>query len=147
MPSIVDLYVSTRQLPLRERIIGIARLYLGTPYGYGEKGARPIDGAHGVGKIRKIDCSGFVRNVYDEVFPALGLGARFDLNVAKFRVVDLFVDVDDPQAGDIICWSEHMGIVYDPAKKLFIHAPHTGDHVRISDYWPGPWLFRRWKAL
>ena len=147
MPAIVDLYAATRQLPTRERIIGIAQIYLGTPYGFGEKNARPLDGAHGVGKPRKIDCSGFVRNVYDEVFPEQGLSARTDLNVAKFRVVELFVDAAEPLAGDIICWNEHMGIVYDPAKKLFIHAPHTGDHVRISDYWPGPWLFRRWKDL
>jgi len=147
MPAIIDLYAKTLALPPRERIIGIAQLYVGTPYGYGDKAARPIDGAHGVGKLRKIDCSGFVRNVYDEVFPEQGLSSRSDLNVAKFKVVDLFVDVTDPLAGDIICWNEHMGIVYDHGKKLFIHAPHTGDHVRVSSYWPGPWLFRRWKEL
>src|SRR6267142_5785306 len=106
------------------------------PTGTETKAARPIDGAHGVGKLRKIDCSGFVRNVYDEVFREEGLASRSDLNVAKFKVVDLFVDVTDPLAGDIICWNEHMGIVYDHGKKLFIHAPHTGDHVRVSSYWP-----------
>jgi cell wall-associated NlpC family hydrolase len=152
MPALIDLYSKTRQLPLRERIVGIAWLYVGTPYGFGEKSARPLDGAHGVGKVRKIDCSGFVRNVYDEVFPEQGLSARYDLNVATFRVVDLFEDVTEPQAGDIVCWDAHMGIVYNTERKEFIHAPHTGDHVRIAEYGSGYWgglpkMFRRWKNL
>ena len=153
MPAILDLYASTKQLPPRERIVGLAYMYLGTPYEYGGKSARPLDGAHGVSKQRTIDCSGFVRNVYDEAFPSLGLGVRDDLNVATFRVTDMFKDVDAPMIGDIVCWESHMGIVYDRDKGLFIHAPHTGDVVKISPYASGYWagmpsrLFRRLKSL
>jgi len=38
MPAIIDLYAKTLALPPRERIIGIAQLYVGTPYGYGDQG-------------------------------------------------------------------------------------------------------------
>jgi cell wall-associated NlpC family hydrolase len=153
MPAILDLYAATKQLSPRERIVGLARMYLGTPYGYGSKAARPLDGAHGVGERRTIDCSGFVRNVYDEAFPNLGLGVRDDLNVATFRVTDLFKDVTAPMIGDIVCWDSHMGIVSDRDKGLFIHAPHTGDVVKVSEYASGYWngmpnrLFRQLKTL
>jgi hypothetical protein len=51
----------------------------------------------------------------------------------------LFEDVTEPQAGDIVCWDAHMGIVYNTERKEFIHAPHTGDHVRIAEYGSGYW--------
>ena len=153
MPAIIDLYAATKELPPRERIVGLARMYLGTRYEYGGKSAHALDGAHGVGTPGTIDCSGLVRNVYDEAFPELGLGARDDLNVATFRVIDLFKDVEAPLNGDIICWTGHMGIVVDSTAGLFIHAPHTGDIVRVTPYATGYWsgvpsrLFRRLKTL
>jgi cell wall-associated NlpC family hydrolase len=153
MPAILDLYVATKQLPPAERIVGIARLYLGTPYEYGGKSARALDGAHGVGHLRSIDCSGFVCNVYDEAFPDLGFGVRDDLNVASFRVLDLFKDTADAGVGDIVCWDGHMGIVSNPQTGVFIHAPHTGDVVKTSKYADGYWagvpnrIFRRLKSI
>jgi len=153
MPALLDLYASNKELQPRERLVAIAKMFLGTPYEFGGKDARPLDGAHGFGRVKTIDCSGLVRAVYDECFPKLGFGSRDDLNVAKFRIEDLFVTVNSPRIGDIVCWDAHMGIVVDRDAGLFIHAPHTGDRVKISpyssDYWAGApnRLFRCLKAL
>jgi len=148
-PALVDLWYQTKALPPREKIVGVARLMLGTGYDYGNKSARPINGISGTGG-NKIDCSGFVRNVFDEVFPLEGLGSRDDLNALKFQTEDLFVDTDAPLPGDIVCWDGHVGIVYDEKKGLFIGSQtSTGVRVAsyISSYWSNVKKFRKWKAL
>lgn len=150
-PALADLWSRTNNLPPRRRIVSIARLMMGTPYQLGGKSAAPIDGIVGV-TGRKIDCSGFVRNVFDQVFPAYGLRARADLSAQMFAVSDLFVDTEIPRAGDIVCWNGHVGIVYDETTGTFIGA-QTSTGVRVASYKSGYWAaagvskFRRWKAL
>jgi cell wall-associated NlpC family hydrolase len=151
-PALVDLWSNTRILPPREKLIAVARLMVGTPHQYGDKSAKPIDGIISIAG-NKIDCSGFVRAVYSEVFPEEGLDSRDDLNALKFQTEDLFKDVEQPLAGDIICWDGHVGIVYDPDAKTFIGA-QTSTGVRVANYQSGYWAttkvvkkFRRWKSL
>lgn len=151
-PALADLWSRTQRLPAREKIVAVARLMMGTRYEWASKAARPIDGIIGI-KGKYTDCSGFVRAVYDEVFPIEGLGARDDLNALKFQTIDLFEDTDKPQAGDIVCWDGHVGIVYDPDKGTFIGA-QTSSGVMVASYTSGYWAttkavkkFRRWKAL
>lgn len=152
MAALVDLWYETKKLPSREKILAVARFYLGTPYEYGAKDARPLDGIAGQ-PLGEIDCSGFVRAVYDEVFPSEGLASRDDLNALKFQTEDLFRDVDEPAAGDIVCWDGHVGIVCDPVAGQFIGA-QTSTGVMMANYKSGYWAtnrtmkkFRRWKSL
>jgi cell wall-associated NlpC family hydrolase len=152
MPALVDHWYEVNQLPVRERIVGVARFFMGASYELGSKDARALDGMSGQ-PIRKIDCSGFVRNVFDSVFPEQGLAARSDLNALKFQTIDLFVDVDTPRMGDIVCWDGHVGIVYDPASKTFIGS-QTSTGVMVASYEKGYWAttkvvkkFRSWKDI
>lgn len=151
-PALAELWSRTMGLPPRERIVQLARLMMGTKYAYGSKNARPIDALAG-GAAQSIDCSGFVRNVFDQVFPAKGLASRDDLNALKFQTEDLFVDTDAPVAGDIVCWNGHVGIVYDEQRHTFIGA-QTSTGVDVASYASGYWAttnpvrkFRRWKGL
>jgi hypothetical protein len=100
----------------------------GIPYRFG--GTDPRTG---------LDCSGLVQYVF----------SRFDVTVprtaqeqyrAGFRI-----STSDIAAGDLLFFSTigpgptHVGIVVDPAKRTFVHAPGTGSAVRVdrfdSRYW------------
>ena len=115
------------------------------------KSAKALDGVQhgGKGKLKGTDCSGFVRSVFNEVFPDQGLEARDDLNAQTFLVSDLFKDAETPQPGDIICWTSHIGIVTGPASRIIIHAPGAGKPVRYQDWkWmPAGPTFRSWASL
>ena len=151
-PALAELWSRTMALPPKERIVSVARLMLGTPYNLGDKKVYPIDGIVGVAG-KKIDCSGFVRNVFDTVFPGYALRARYDLNAEAFANTDLFVDTNDPSAGDIVCFEGHVGIVYDALAGTFIGS-QTSTGVNVASYKTGYWAstkpvikFRRWKGL
>jgi cell wall-associated NlpC family hydrolase len=95
-------------------VVGIAMRYLGTPYVWG--GSSPAG----------FDCSGFVAYVYAQVGVSLPhyTGAQWNMGVA--------VDRADLQPGDLVFFDGlgHVGIYIGGGE--FIHAPHTGDVVRIS---------------
>lgn len=152
MVALADLWANTQELPPRDKIVGVARFFMGTPYELGNKSARALDGLFGH-RLEKIDCSGFVRNVYDHVFPEAGLASRIDLNALKFQTEDLFVDVNEPSSGDIVCWDGHVGIVSNPEQGLFIGS-QTSTGVMVANYQKGYWATtktvkkcRKWKSL
>ena len=99
---------------LAERAVGLARAQLGVPYRYG--GASPAG----------FDCSGLVSGVYRR------LGVLLPHNAAALY------DIGRPgpraalRPGDLVFFSGlgHVGIYIGNGQ--FIHAPHTGDVVRIS---------------
>jgi peptidoglycan DL-endopeptidase CwlO len=95
-------------------VVGIAMRYLGTPYVWG--GESPAG----------FDCSGFVAYVYAQVGVSLPhyTGAQWNMGVPVSR--------SDLQAGDLVFFDGlgHVGIYIGGNE--FIHAPHTGDVVRIS---------------
>jgi hypothetical protein len=82
-----QLWSRTMGLPPRQRIVRLARPMMGARYRYGAREGRPSD-AIGGGAFER---SGFVRNVFDQVFPATGLsshssGCRATANpVRRFR--------------------------------------------------------------
>ena len=96
-------------------VVGIAMQYLGTPYVWG--GASPGG----------FDCSGFAMYVYAQVGISLPHNAAM-----QYSSVGVAVSRDDLQAGDLVFFDGlgHMGIYIGGGQ--FIHAPHTGDVVKIS---------------
>jgi cell wall-associated NlpC family hydrolase len=100
---------------LGERAARIAKRYLGVPYIYG--GASPGG----------FDCSGLVMYVYAQV------GVSLPHNAAAMYSYGSPVAYGDLQAGDLVFFSGlgHMGIYIGGGQ--FIHAPHTGDVVKISN--------------
>ncbi len=95
-------------------VVGIALHYLGTPYVWG--GSSPAG----------FDCSGFVAYVYAQVGVSLPhyTGAQWNVGVPVSR--------SDLEPGDLVFFDGlgHVGIYIGGGQ--FVHAPHTGDVVKIS---------------
>lgn len=113
---------------LRANIIATAASQAGVPYVWG--GSTP-----GVG----LDCSGLVQWVYGQQ------GIEIPRTVATIRPVVKQINEADVKPGDLIFSGftadgkhTHVGIVVDPVKKTFWHAPVPGDVVRLSSY-AGSW--------
>jgi peptidoglycan DL-endopeptidase CwlO len=89
--------------------------YLGVPYVWG--GASPSG----------FDCSGLVAYAYAQIGVSLPHNAAM-----QYNSVGVFVSRDQLQAGDLVFFDGlgHMGMYIGGGQ--FIHAPHTGDVVKIS---------------
>jgi cell wall-associated NlpC family hydrolase len=95
-------------------VVGIAMQYLGVPYVWG--GASPSG----------FDCSGFIMYVYAQV------GVSLPHHAASQYSHGTPVSRDQLQPGDLVFFNGlgHAGIYIGGGQ--FIHAPHTGDVVKIS---------------
>jgi cell wall-associated NlpC family hydrolase len=95
-------------------VVGIAMQYLGVPYVWG--GASPSG----------FDCSGFIMYVYSQV------GVSLPHHAASQYGMGAPVSQAELQAGDLVFFNGlgHAGIYIGGGQ--FIHAPHTGDVVKIS---------------
>jgi cell wall-associated NlpC family hydrolase len=95
-------------------VVGIAMHYLGVPFVGG--GSTP----------RGFDCSGFVAYVFAQIGVSLPHSsyAMFGMGTS--------ISIGDLQPGDLVFFTgaSHMGIYIGGGQ--FIHAPHTGDVVKIS---------------
>jgi peptidoglycan DL-endopeptidase CwlO len=108
--------------PSYGNVVGIAFQYLGTPY---------VWGASGPGAF---DCSGFTAYVYAQV------GVSLPHNAAAQYGYGTPVSRDELQPGDLVFFDGlgHVGLYIGGGN--FIHAPHTGDVVKISS------LYDSWYA-
>jgi cell wall-associated NlpC family hydrolase len=97
------------------QVVAIAMRYLGVPYRWG--GASPSTG---------FDCSGFTMYVYAQIGVSLPhyAAAQYRMGVAVSR--------DQLEQGDLVFFRGlgHMGMYIGGGN--FIHAPQTGDVVKIS---------------
>ena len=93
----------------------IALRYLGVPYQWG--GASPATG---------FDCSGLVMYVYAQ------LGVQLPHQAAAQYAYGVAVPRDELQPGDLVFYDglSHVGIYIGDGE--IVHAPHTGDVVKIS---------------
>jgi len=111
---------------LGSRVVAIAMQYLGIPYVWG--GASPGQG---------FDCSGLTMYVFAQVGVSLPhyAASQYTLGVAISR--------DQLQPGDLVFFNGlgHMGMYIGSGQ--FIHAPHTGDVVKISSL-DDPWYASTW---
>ena len=106
-------------------VVGIAMQYLGVPYVWG--GASPSG----------FDCSGFSMYVYAK------MGVSLPHHAASQYGLGTPVSKDQLQAGDLVFFNGlgHMGIYIGGGQ--FIHAPHSGDVVKISSL-SDSWYARTW---
>ena len=97
------------------QITEIAKQYLGVPYVWG--GTTPSG----------FDCSGFVQYVFAEAGISL---PRTTYNYTQYIGSANEVSKEEAQPGDIVWRYQHIGIYL--GNDEYIHAPHTGDVVKIS---------------
>jgi peptidoglycan DL-endopeptidase CwlO len=114
-PWIEPEYDPNLPAPRYGHVVGIALQYLGVPYVWG--GSSPSTG---------FDCSGFTSYVYAQV------GISLPHHAASQYGMGTPVSYDQLAAGDLVFFSGlgHVGIYIGQGQ--FVHAPHTGDVVRVS---------------
>ena len=95
-------------------VVGIAMHYLGVPYVWG--GSTP----------RGFDCSGFVAYVFAQIGVSLPHSSYAQYGMGTS------VSISQLEPGDLVFFTgaSHVGIYIGGGQ--FIHAPHTGDVVKIS---------------
>lgn len=105
-------------------IVAAARQYLGTPYVWG--------GASSSG----VDCSGLVLLAHKAI--GVNLSHYSGSQGSGGRPVSRA----EAQPGDVVCYSGHVGIYI--GNNQMIHAPQTGDVVKIVTVYGSPWFRRYW---
>jgi peptidoglycan DL-endopeptidase CwlO len=105
-------------------VVSVAMQYLGVPYRWG--GASPSG----------FDCSGFVMYVFAQI------GVSLPHSSYSMMGMGTPVSISQLQPGDLVFFTggSHMGIYIGGGQ--FIHAPHTGDVVKVSSlsgYYSSAW--------
>lgn len=116
-------YVSPGNSSTASAIVNAAYSQLGTPYVWG--GTSPNVG---------LDCSGLVQ--YCHRVAGISLPRTSGPQGSGGQAVS------NPQPGDVVCYSGHVGIYIGGGQ--MIHAPQPGDVVKIQSVYGRPWYRRYW---
>jgi hypothetical protein len=117
---------------------------------------RPINGA----EARKIlavisalaadftpeaDCSHLVHDVYEKAGFSYDYASSRDLYIGSTN----FTRVHGPQAGDLIVWRGHVGIVIDPKEHTFFSSVRSGPDTQFYDspYWRSRGIARFYRYM
>ena len=116
-------YVSPGNSSTASAIVNAAYSQLGTPYVWG-----------GTTPNVELDCSGLVQ--YCHRVAGISLPRTSGPQGSGGQAVS------DPQPGDVVCYSGHVGIYIGGGQ--MIHAPQPGDVVKIQSVYGRPWYRRYW---
>lgn len=94
-------------------VANFALQFVGNPYRYG-----------GTSLTNGTDCSGFVMSVYSN------FGVGLPHSSSSLRSVGYGVGASDMQAGDIVCYSGHVGICIGGGQ--IVHASNRRDGIKVS---------------
>jgi hypothetical protein len=103
-----------------------------------EQGSMLVDYALQAGArlTRQPDCSHLVHIIYSHA----GLNYSYQPSRALYAGVEDFERVTRPQAGDLIVWRGHVGIVVSPREKTFFSSVRSGI---ITESWTAHQWLRR----
>jgi hypothetical protein len=84
---------------------------------------------------RRPDCSHLVHEIYE----LAGYHYPYATSLDLFTGTANFVRVMKPQAGDLVVWPGHVGIVINPREHSFYSSAGSGLHTEFYDspYWKG----------
>ena len=105
-------------------IVSAAYKYMGVPYKWGGS------------SMNGIDCSGLVMMAHKAI------GVNLYHYSGSIGSGGAAVSKDNRQPGDVVCYSGHVGIYVGDG--MMIHAPQTGDVVRVVKVYGSPWYRRYW---
>ena len=116
-------YAGAGDSSVAQTIVNAAYGQLGVPYVWG--GTTPGSG---------LDCSGLTQYCHRVAGISIGRTSQVQGGGGKA--------VSNPQPGDLVCYGSHIGIYIGGGQ--MIHAPHTGDVVKVANVYGSPWYRRYW---